>query len=96
MAFSLYCSPNGFDSCRRNFLIAGDERQAQAEGSSRNDAVRHIGNDIAGHFVNRLGHLLIHWGHMQAGSWVFKSGLQSLNCLERNAAALDEVNRLDD
>ena len=47
--FASYCSPNGLDSCRCNSPVAGDERQAQAEGGSCNDAVGHLGNQIAGH-----------------------------------------------
>ncbi len=53
--------PDRLDPCRLNPLVAGDERQAEVKGRSRNDTVGHVGDNIAGHSVNGLSHVRIDW-----------------------------------
>jgi hypothetical protein len=81
------------DSGGLEAAVAGYERKAKAEGSCSDDAVGHVGNNVAGDLRERVGYARIHRSDEQSGVWVSESRTKPLQSVNGKPTSFYQVNR---
>jgi hypothetical protein len=83
------------DSSGLEAAVAGDERKAKIEGSCGDDAVGHVGDNVAGNARECIGHASIHGSDEQSGVWVSEGRTKPLQSVKWKPSSFNEINSLD-
>ncbi len=76
--------------------VAGYERKAKVEGSCGDNAVGHIGNNVAGNVRERISYAAIYGGDEQPRVWVIESRTKPLQGGKRKPSSFNQVNRFNE
>jgi len=76
--------------------IAGYEREAKMEGSCRDDAIGHVGNNIAGNGSQDASDIVIERENFECGIVLAEFADNPLECIGGDAPSLDQVHHFNE
>lgn len=76
--------------------VAGYGRKAKVEGRGSDDAVGHVGNNVARNVRKRIGYTAVHGGDEQPRVRVSESRTKPLQSVNGKPSSFNPVKRLDE
>ena len=76
--------------------VAGYERKAKVKGSCCNDAVGHVGNNVARNRAQGTSNVVIQWKDCESGIVLAQFADKPLECIGGDAPTFDRVHNLNE
>src|SRR5208283_3850892 len=95
-AFQGTLLPDGLDSSGLQTAIAGHKWKAQMEGRCSDDAVRHVGDEIARNTPERSGYLRIHRNYRESGILLTDLNGEPFESIGSDAPTLNQIDNFNE